>query len=60
MKESVDFIKVKDYADININNMIPVPDDQYLLVDVNGTKDPHYKYCYRQKVEKSIDRRTGL
>ena len=25
MKESVDFIKIKDYAVININNMIPVP-----------------------------------
>ena len=25
MKEGVDFIKIKDYAVININNMIPVP-----------------------------------
>lgn len=44
MAESVDFIKIKDYAVINFNNMIPVPDGQYVLVDVNGTKDPHYRY----------------
>lgn len=25
MKEGVDFIKIRDYAVININNMIPVP-----------------------------------
>ncbi len=28
MKESVDFIKIKDYAVIDINNMIPVPKGQ--------------------------------
>ena len=44
MKESVDLIKIKDYAVININNMIPVPEGQYMLVDVNGTKDPHYRF----------------
>lgn len=44
MDEGVDFIKIKDYAVININNMIPVPEGCYHLVDVNGEKDPHYKY----------------
>ena len=44
MKEGVDFIKIKDYSVININNMIPVPDGVYTLVDVNGIKDPHYKF----------------
>ena len=28
MKEGVDFVKIKDYAVININNMIPVPKRQ--------------------------------
>ena len=28
MKEGVDFVKIKDYAVININNMIPVPKGQ--------------------------------
>lgn len=31
MKESVDFIKIKDYAVININNMIPVPKGTTIL-----------------------------
>lgn len=44
MREGVDFIKIKDYSVININNMIPVPEGCYRLVDVNGEKDPHYKY----------------
>ena len=30
MKESVDFIKIKDYEVININNMIPVPKEQMI------------------------------
>ena len=44
MAEGVDFIKIKDYSVININNMIPVPEGCYKLVDVNGEKDPHYRY----------------
>ncbi len=44
MKESVDFIKIKDYAVINLNNMIPVPDSQILDVDINKEKDSSYKY----------------
>ena len=28
MKEGVDFVKIKDYAVINLNNMIPVPKGQ--------------------------------
>lgn len=44
MSEGVDFIKIKDYSVININNMIPVPEGCYHLVDVNGEKDVHYKF----------------
>lgn len=58
MKESVDFIKIKDYAVINLNNMIPVPDGQYVLVDVNGTKDPHYKYLL-QAESREINRQRN-
>ena len=32
MKESVDFIKIKDYAVINLNNMIPVPNSQIVEI----------------------------
>ena len=36
MEESVDFIKIKDYAVININNMVPVPDGEYMFVITCG------------------------
>ena len=44
MKESVDFIKIKDYAVINLNNMIPVPDSQIVDIDINKEKEPSYRY----------------
>ncbi len=44
MKESVDLIKIKDYAVININNMIPVPKEQLIELNINTEKDPHYKF----------------
>lgn len=43
MKENVDFIKIKDYAVININNMFPVPEGNYTYVDISKEKDPHYR-----------------
>lgn len=33
MSESVDFLKIKNYAVININNMFPVPEGLYSPVD---------------------------
>ena len=44
MKEGVDFIKIKDYAVINLNNMIPVPENQIINIDINKEKNPNYKY----------------
>ena len=44
MKERVDLIKIKDIAVINLNNMIPVPEGEFKLVDIIGTKDKNYKY----------------
>ncbi len=44
MKESVDFVKIRDYAVININNMMPVPNKVYKLVDINGVIDRNYRY----------------
>ena len=44
MKESVDIIKIKDYAVINLNNMIPVPDSQIVDIDINKEKEPSYRY----------------
>ena len=60
MAESVDFIKIKDYAVINLNNMIPVPDGQYVLVDVNGTKDPHYKYLLQAESREISHQRSRI
>ena len=43
MQESVDFIKVKRYAVININNMFPVPDGLATYVDISKEKNERYK-----------------
>lgn len=58
MQEGVDFIKIKDYAVININNMIPVPDGEFALVDVNGISDPHYRYLL-QAESREINRQKN-
>ncbi|MBQ9609498.1 MAG: type III toxin-antitoxin system ToxN/AbiQ family toxin [Lachnospiraceae bacterium] len=58
IKESVDFIKIKDYAVININNMIPVPSGQYYLIDINSEKDSHYKYLL-QAESREINRQKN-
>ena len=44
MKEGLDFIKIKDYAVINLNNMIPVPDSQIVSIDINKEKNASYRY----------------
>lgn len=44
MIEKVDFIKIKDYAVINLNNMIPVPNSQVIDIDINKEKDSSYRY----------------
>lgn len=43
MKESIDLIKVKRYAVININNMFPVPNGLATYVDFSKEKDEKYK-----------------
>lgn len=44
LKESVDLIKIRNIAVININNMVPVPNGEYHLVDIRGIKDQQYRY----------------
>ena len=44
IKEGVDFIKIKEYAILNINNMIPVPRGSYYCPDINAEKDSHYRF----------------
>ncbi|MCR5226209.1 MAG: type III toxin-antitoxin system ToxN/AbiQ family toxin [Eubacterium sp.] len=58
IKEGVDFIKIKDYAVININNMIPVPKSAYYCPDINLEKDPHYRYLL-QAESREINRQKN-
>lgn len=44
MRESLDFIKVKNYAVINLNNMFPAPLEQCKYVDIQKEKNLKYKY----------------
>ncbi len=60
MEEGIDFIKIKDYAVININNMIPVPEGVYHLVDVNGTKDSHYRYLLQAEAREINRQRNRI
>lgn len=43
MKEGLDFIKIKDYAVINLNNMFPVPKGVYTYVEIREQKDLKYR-----------------
>ncbi len=43
MNEMLDFIKVKNYAVINLNNMFPVPEEEYSYVDISKEQDINYK-----------------
>lgn len=60
MKEGIDFIKVKDYAVINLNNMFPVPITERNYVDIGKESDPHYKalllaeYRYIKSIQERI------
>ena len=58
IKEGVDFIKIKDYAVININNMIPVPDGVFYSPDINAEKDLHYRYLL-QAESREINRQKN-
>lgn len=43
MQEGLDFIKIGQYAVLNINNMFPVPTGLYTYVDISKEKDEQYK-----------------
>ena len=58
MKESVDFIKIKDYAVINLNNMIPVPNSQIVEIDINKEMDLSYRYLL-QAESREINRQKN-
>ncbi|MBQ8186213.1 MAG: type III toxin-antitoxin system ToxN/AbiQ family toxin [Clostridia bacterium] len=43
MNESLDFIKIGNYAVINLNNMFPVPPGERFYVDIGSQRDPYYR-----------------
>lgn len=43
MKNGLDFIKIGNYAVINLNNMFPVPDGEYIYVDIKQEKNVQYR-----------------
>ena len=43
MKNYMDFLKVENYAVINLNNMFPVPKSQCIYVDISKESNSSYK-----------------
>ena len=58
MKETIDFLKIKEWAVINLNNMIPVPESQVVNIDINMEKDRSYKYLL-QAESREINRQKN-
>ena len=60
MKESLDFIKIKDYAVINLNNMFPVPPNECRYVNIQAETDFKYRdllraeYRYIKMIQEKI------
>lgn len=60
MQESLDFLKIKHYSVINLNNMFPVPKGVYTYVDIAKERNPKYKalllneYRYIKSVQEKI------
>ena len=43
MKNCLDFLKIGNYAVININNMFPVPEGEYQYVHIPEIKNTQYQ-----------------
>lgn len=43
MNETIDLIKIKDYAVINLNNMFPVPPSERKYVNISSERDLNYR-----------------
>ncbi len=60
MNEMIDFIKVKNYAVINLNNMFPVPKAECKYVEFENEKDLKYRslllaeYRYIKSIQDKI------
>lgn len=49
MRVSVDFMKLKDYAVLNINTMFPAPIGECAFVDINAVADKNYRNLLRNE-----------
>ena len=60
MQEGLDFIKIKNYAVINLNNMFPVPVGQYTYVNISKEQNSKYRslllaeYRYIKSIQEKI------
>ena len=60
MNETLDFIKIKNYSVINLNNMFPIPNGCYSYVDISKEYNPKYKslllaeYRYIKSIQEKI------
>ena len=60
MSDSIDFIKIKNYAVINLNNMFPVPEGKYTYVDISKERNLKYKslllaeYRYIKSIQEKV------
>ena len=65
MSDSIDFIKIKNYAVINLNNMFPVPEGKYTYVDISKERNLKYKslllaqYRYIKSIQERIRKNAG-
>lgn len=50
MKDTIDFIKLSTYGVINLNNMIPVPEDQIDEYDTNSETNINYKLLVQNEI----------
>ena len=50
MKDKIDFIKIKDYAVINLNNMFPAPDFEIIDFDISKVSNLKYKLLYKGNI----------
>ncbi|MCR4939754.1 MAG: type III toxin-antitoxin system ToxN/AbiQ family toxin [Treponemataceae bacterium] len=49
MQESVDFLKIKTFAVLNLNNMFPVPESERHYIDINKIENQNYRNLLRNE-----------
>lgn len=66
MQEGLDFIKVKQYSVINLNNMLPVPLSDCIPIDFSKERDPKYRnllmaeYRFIKMIEEKVQKNARL